>query len=696
MEPEARRKRARGTRDLLWISLAGVSLFAVRRRLELGREMALRAEAEAALEESEERYRSVVELSPDAILVHSEERLVFANAAAARLLGARSADELVGKPALEIVHPDYRDIVSERIRSEIEEGKTVPLLEEKFVRLDGRVIDVEVAGIPLTYRGKPAGQVVVRDVTDRKLAEQQLRESEARYRSLVENIPGIVYIDPLDREPAVPLFVSPQTETVLGFSQEEWMDPTLWIERLHPDDRDRAIAQSDRSDETGERFRCEYRLMRRDGSVVWVRDESVLVRDDEGASLFWQGFMLDITERKQAEEQLRETEARYRVLVEHIPAVLYVDRAVEGGTMPTYVSPQVERVLGLTQADWLGDAELWRRYLHPEDAQRAVGDFLAGVASERPFSLEYRLVRPDGRLIWCHEEAVVLPGDGGRPTIVEGVISDVTERKFAEEALQESERREREAADRLRVLDDMKNTFLAAVSHELRSPLTSILGLALTLERSDLTEEDRVDLLGRLASNARKLDRLLKDLLDIDRLNRGIVEPQYRDTDVGALARRALNSLELPEDRSILVEADPVVVPVDPAKVERIVENLVANAFRHTDTDVGIWVRVRAEDGGVLLAVEDDGPGVPPELWHDIFAPFRQGPTASPHAPGTGIGLSLVARFAELHGGRAWVQEREGGGASFRVFLPSAIPSGNVSPVEGAAGEPGFERAEAG
>ena len=119
-----------------------------------------------------------------------------------------------------------------------------------------------------------------------------------------------------------------------------------------------------------------------------------------------------------------------------------------------------------------------------------------------------------------------------------------------------------------------------------------------------------------------------------------------------------------------------MVADVDPAKLERIVENLVANAARHTPPDRTIWVAVREEAGGVLLAVEDDGPVVPPELRDAIFEPFRQGPTATPHTPGTGIGLSLVARFAELHGGRAWVAERAGGGASFRVWLPASRPGG--------------------
>jgi signal transduction histidine kinase len=180
------------------------------------------------------------------------------------------------------------------------------------------------------------------------------------------------------------------------------------------------------------------------------------------------------------------------------------------------------------------------------------------------------------------------------------------------------------------------------------------------------------DLIHRVASNARKLERLLADLLDLDRLQRGIISPQRRPTDVGALVRHAVAESDLLGRRTVELETPSIVIPVDAAKVERIVENLVANAGRHTPEGSALWVRVEPGPGGVTIVVEDEGPGVPAELREAVFEPFRQGPKESVHAPGVGVGLSLVARFAELHGGRAWVEDRPGGGASFRVFLPAA------------------------
>jgi signal transduction histidine kinase len=182
------------------------------------------------------------------------------------------------------------------------------------------------------------------------------------------------------------------------------------------------------------------------------------------------------------------------------------------------------------------------------------------------------------------------------------------------------------------------------------------------------------DLIGRLALNARKLDRLLSDLLDLDRLERGILEPNRRPVDVGDLARRLVADQSIPLDgRPVEVAAEPLVAEVDPAMVERIVENLLVNAVRHTAPGTPVWVRVEAAGEGLLITVEDAGPGVQEDLRTGVFEPFRQGPSRSENSPGVGIGLSLVYRFAELHGGTAWLEERPGGGASFKVALRARV-----------------------
>jgi signal transduction histidine kinase len=262
----------------------------------------------------------------------------------------------------------------------------------------------------------------------------------------------------------------------------------------------------------------------------------------------------------------------------------------------------------------------------------------------------------------------------GWPTGQLVVARDVTERRRVERQLRDSLEREQASTRHLRALDQMKSTFLQAVSHELRNPLASVLGISVTLQRRglQLDSADAADLLNRLSRSARKMDRLLNDLLDLDRLAQPGVTPERERVDLGELVGRVVKeaSGELLEQRPLHVDVRPLRLEVDPPKVERIVENLLANAARHTPPGTPVWVRVEPREQGALLVVEDAGPGVLAQLRETIFQPFRQGPRPNSHAPGFGVGLALVRVFAQLHGGRAWVEERPGRGASFHVHLP--------------------------
>jgi PAS domain S-box-containing protein len=372
----------------------------------------------------------------------------------------------------------------------------------------------------------------------------------------------------------------------------------------------------------------------------------------------------ELVERQKAEQ-------RFRTLVEEIPAIVYSEEFEVGGSRQ-YINRQVEALFGFT-AEESSQANFWKTVVHPDDLDRVLAEEARCEQTGEDFRMEYRMFTKSGEVKWVRDQCVLVKDSGGRPLFWQGVSVDITDTKRALE-------HEQEAARRLRALDQMKNTFLDAVSHELRTPLAAIVGIGLTLEHKadNLAEADRSDLYTRLVANARKLDRLLNDLLDLDRLTHGIVAPKRRPTDVAALAARIADDWGLLNGRRPQVVAEQLTVSLDPGKVERIIENLLANAARHTPPDTPVWVRVERPPGGdgVLLAVEDAGAGVPAELRDSVFEPFRQGPDTPTHAPGVGIGLTLVARFAELHGGRAWVEERAGGGSSFRVLIPDAPQEG--------------------
>jgi PAS domain S-box-containing protein len=260
-----------------------------------------------------------------------------------------------------------------------------------------------------------------------------------------------------------------------------------------------------------------------------------------------------------------------------------------------------------------------------------------------------------------------------RRQIEERLCAALNHERVATDRLAVALERERAAAEHLRTLDELKSGFLQAVSHDLRTPLASVLGISLTLKRGrgQLPPADVEDLLDRLAANARRLDRILTGLLDLDRLDRGIVELRRERVDLARLVAGVVDEAgqELLQAHPVSLELRPIQVLADAAKVERIVENLLANAARHTDPGTPIWVRVEPGDRGALLCVDDAGPGIPASQREAIFRPFQRGPGAS-YALGSGVGLALVAQIASLHQGHAWVEDRAGGGASFRVLLP--------------------------
>ena len=372
-----------------------------------------------------------------------------------------------------------------------------------------------------------------------------------------------------------------------------------------------------------------------------------------------------------------EAELPYRSLVERVPAIVYVDSAGPEPTAPTYVSPFIETMLGYPAEAAIGDPEWWARALHPDDRERVLAEWTRSDESGEPYAGEYRLLAADGRIVWIRDEAVLQRDEDGSPVHWQGVMVDITAAKEATDELSRALELERQAMEDMRRADEIKTTFLTAVSHDIRTPLSAILGNALTLEEGDrlgITDEERKQLIHSLAAKSRRLNAIVTDLLDTERLARGVFEPKLQEIAVGRLISLLVWDSEAMAGRQVHVDTRAVSAWVDPQMISRIVENLLMNAARHTSPECQVWVKVLPDGDHVLIEVEDDGPGIPAEHRESIFQPFEHGPMTSVHNPGVGVGLSLVARFAELHGGRVWVEEREGGGASFRVLIPRGDP----------------------
>jgi PAS domain S-box-containing protein len=289
-------------------------------------------------------------------------------------------------------------------------------------------------------------------------------------------------------------------------------------------------------------------------------------------------------------------------------------------------------------------------HIHPGDRDDVRLEIERALAACRQFDVLHRVALEDGTERVVHGRGRVIVDAAGAPLRMVGTAQDVTDRQRIEE---------------------VRNNILSAVAHELRSPLTSVLGFALTLnERPEILDgESRREMTHLLVTQARRLEHLLADLLDVDRLRHGLVQTSVEPTDVASLVERTVSAVEASEGREVELSTTPVVAEVDAGKLERIVDNLVTNALKHTPPGTKVSVSVAGEEDALLLRVDDSGPGVPDGQKARVFEPFVRVNGAA-GVPGTGIGLALVAQFAALQGGRAWVEDRPGGGASFRVSLP--------------------------
>jgi diguanylate cyclase (GGDEF)-like protein/PAS domain S-box-containing protein len=269
---------------------------------------------------------------------------------------------------------------------------------------------------------------------------ERLVADENRFRSLVEEIPVVTYIDQAGT--GEPIYVSPQIDRMMGIPAAEWLaNPEDWTKRIHPDDREIAVSGYRRTVETGEPFSGEYRVIDVDGRTRWFHDEAVAVRSGAGRPDEIHGVVYEITERKQAEESMRvseralsEAEHRYRTLVEQLPLAIYIDALDEAGTS-VYNSPQNAVITGYSHAEWEADPDLFARIIHEDDRRRVLDGFEAARVDGAPFVSEYRIVRPDGTMVWVHDECVIVRDAAGRPVYRQGYLLDITQRKAAEERL---------------------------------------------------------------------------------------------------------------------------------------------------------------------------------------------------------------------------------------------------------------------
>lgn len=431
---------------------------AIERELREAEERRERRRAEEALSRSENRFQRLVEQAADAIFVYEPDGCFLdVNRRACESLGYTREELLeMSVPDIEV---DYAPEELRELRRSLVPGTPITI-EGTHRRKDGTTFPVEVRVSLLESEGRKLILTLVRDVTERKEAEKRIRETETRYKALVEQIPAVTYIqNPIESaNPKAVTYMSPQYEAMLGYRYESGtINEERWLGILHPEDRERVLAEEARTDATGEPFSVEYRAIAADGRVVWVRDQAVLVRDEEGKPLYWQGVQYDITDQKRVEENLRESEERYRTFISQSTEGIWRIELEEPLSLESTDQEMVEHAYRHGYLAECNDAMArMYGYEHAEELVGArLGDLLP-VSEPENLDLLMRFVRSGCRLTDAESREFDREGnartflnnlngivEGGMLVRIWGTQRDITERRRIEVALQQAEEKYR-------------------------------------------------------------------------------------------------------------------------------------------------------------------------------------------------------------------------------------------------------------
>ncbi len=671
-----------------------------------------RKRIEYVLREEEERYRRLVDLSPEPIFVHQDSILVYVNEAAANLLGAGSPADLAGRNVFDFVHPDFHEMVHSRIDRIMRRGGLAELVEEKFVRLDGSLVDVEVVAMRTVFHDQPAYQAMVRDVSERKIAQQALREAEEKYRGIFENaLYGVFQTTPDGR------FISanPALARMFGFeSPEELISGVTDIGRqIHTDPARRRLLIAE-LEEYGVVHNFEAQAVRRDGALMYISLAGRVLRDDRGEVLGYEGMVADITEHKRAEAQLREqklileTSERVGALVaseldlaKTAQAVIDAATTLTGATLGAFFyrpigeesTPYRYGVSGIEESIFAGlplptESALFEPVLHGRSIIRIDDVFeyedlgrkppFSGLPESYPGVRSYLAVpvfsprsgfvlgglffgHPEVGVFGEHQESLALSIARWAGIAIENA------RLFAES---------QEVQEVLRKTNEAKDEFLGVISHELRTPITTIYGGArLVHSRGErLDPQQRNEVIADIERESERLYRLVEDLLALSRLELGetvVLAP----VDLGRLidkVRQAFNRRRPNREIQVRVQPGAEKAQAEPTYVEQVLRNLLSNADKYSPNDQPVTIEATASNGTVTVSVLDRGPGIQQEEAELIFDRFYRSQRTAKQASGIGVGLTVCKRLIEAQSGKIWANPRPEGGLEISFTLAAA------------------------
>ncbi|OGP18778.1 MAG: hypothetical protein A2054_05500 [Deltaproteobacteria bacterium GWA2_55_10] len=628
--------------------------------------------AERALEESEMRYRTLIESLQEGIMVIDENNTVtYLNPRMAEMLGL-TVLEMMDRPIFDFM--DAEEIERAKARIARRRRGIKELTDAEFIKKNGARLYAALAASPIMEGGEYKGAIAgIIDVTERRKAEDALKESEERLRAILDGMDNSVFMNDMEGRM---IFINKAFSSGLGKAQEELHGKTVFdimpaevAERLHRGDL--RVIEADAPVQTEEEIPLP------DGIHYGLLTRFVL-KDKFGKKYAFCGIVTDITALKRAEEALRKSESSLKE-AQRIANIGNWEWDIPNNYV--HRSDEVYRIYGKSKEEFTTYEDLIDA-IHPEDREfvrRSIDDALKG----KPYSLDARIIR-DGEERYVHIQGELVRDEAGNPARMVGIVQDITERKRAEEEVlklsRELEKRvEERTAELKKAMEGLAaanreiETFTYSVAHDLRSPLRLIDGFSILLlkKQKDKLDADGQDQLNRIRGAARRMGQLIDDLLNLSYVMRS--EVSYGRVNLSGLAWGMITDLQkaAPERKVRIKIEEGMAVRGDEGLMRMVVENLLGNAWKFTSKteEAAIEVGISGEEyGRTVFCVRDNGVGFDMRYAERLFQPFQRLHPAE-EFPGTGIGLATVQRIMQRHGGRIWAESGPGMGAAFYFTL---------------------------
>lgn len=608
------------------------------------------------MEEELRRLSDAVKMTTESVAIADlRGRIVDINEAGLKMYGLENRADLVGKNPFDIIVTEDQPKALENM-SKIMETGSVKGIEYYINRKDGKRALIETSvSLIRGEEGEPKGIVAVaRDITERRRMEEELRESEERFRAIFDNsVDGILVTDLETKS----LYTCNKAMCqMLGYNLEEIRN--LKVTDIHPKkDLPYIMTEIERERQGASLGVKVLPLERKDGSVLYAEVTPSLVTF--AGRQYLAGIFRDISERKRAEEALKSSEERYRLVVDNANEAIVV---AQDGMLKFFNSRSIG-ILGYSKEEMA--SKLFIELIHPDDQQMVGGRYMARLRGEElPSVYSFRVVGKEGNIVWVEINAVVISWEGRPATL--NFLTDITERKKAEE---EKQRMEGQLllAGRLAAVGELS----AGVAHELNNPIAAIQGFAqLLTSRNDLDETMKNDL-GIIYREAQRAAKITQNLLSFARRH----EPEKNLISLNEVIEKTLelrahqmkvNNIELVVDFA----ADLPKTMADFFQMQQVFVNIINNAEQAMVGAHGkgrLVVKTQKVGDMIQISFADDGPGIPEENMKRIFDPFF---TTKEVGKGTGLGLSICYGLVEAHGGRIYARSKLGEGATFVVEIP--------------------------